>query len=73
MFGTVIQSKYACQRHLLLKHVGPNTGDWDFDLVSTETKDEQTNGPRSQQKAMPPMTGDVQIMLRAKSFEMLET
>jgi len=45
VFGTVMQSKYACQRHLILKHAGPATSDWDFDLISTETKDEQTKIP----------------------------
>jgi len=33
----------------------------------------KTNGRRSQQKAIPPMTDNVQIMLRATSFEMFET
>ena len=27
VFGTVIQSKYDCQCHLLLKHAGPATSD----------------------------------------------
>jgi len=42
------------------------------EILSWFPQKRKTNRRRSQQKAVPPMTGDVQIMLRATSFEMLE-